>query len=228
MARQSDIALQRQLRERLVAAGYERPLDIRYIRHENGKHLDAAVFYRGTAPVAIFTTDGETWSRQSDSAAGLELSAGEQPAPSRGESRAPHEPIERVADAFMGIQALIGDLIKRLTRLDEQSEGAALSASLTVTRFAGDPVLVDKSFTPERDLAWRSTEHTPLWSLYWREPVAAGCDSVSWFVSLDKGADGPLHLHVRRVRGRGRRVVTDWMIEVDGLEEVAAEDKHHE
>lgn len=73
MARQSDIALQRQLRERLVAAGYERPLDIRYIRHENGKHLDAAVFYRGTAPVAIFTTDGETWSRQSDSAGGLKI-----------------------------------------------------------------------------------------------------------------------------------------------------------
>ncbi len=73
MTRQSDIALQRQLRERLVAAGHEKPLDIRYIRHENGKHLDAAVFYRGTGLVAVFTTDGQTWSRQSDSAAGLKI-----------------------------------------------------------------------------------------------------------------------------------------------------------
>jgi len=73
MTRQSDIALQRQLRERLVAAGYEKPLDIRYIRHENGKHLDAAVFYRGTELVAVFTTDGQAWNRQGDSVAGLKI-----------------------------------------------------------------------------------------------------------------------------------------------------------
>lgn len=38
----------------------------------------------------------------------------------------------------------------------------------------------------------------------------------AYFTSLDKGADGPLHLWVRRVYGRATaRTVTDWMIEVD-------------
>lgn len=131
----------------------------------------------------------------------------------------PDRPVVQIAWAFAGMQALLARLIEELARFDGRGEGASPADSFVAAQFGGRSVLVEKGLTPEREQAWRSTEHTSLWSLYWREPETAGCDPAdqrAWYVSLDKGADGPLHLWVRRVYGRATaRAITDWMIEVN-------------
>lgn len=135
---------------------------------------------------------------------------------------AKQEPIDlmAVADAFAGIRALIARLVEEVAFLDKGSEGASPLDSFVATNYGGCTVMVQKSLTPEREQGWRSNEHTTLWSLYWREPSALPTEERAWHISLDKGADGPLHLWVRRVYRdrrpnlRQRASISDWMLEV--------------
>lgn len=129
-----------------------------------------------------------------------------------------------LADAFAGIQTLLARLVEELAWLDERGEGASPSDSFVATNYGGSTVMVQKSLTPEREQAWRATENTPLWSMYWREPSALPTEERAWHVSLDKGTDGPLHLWVRRAfytrhLRRYQTSVKDWMIEVSASDE---------
>ena len=139
-----------------------------------------------------------------------------------------------VADAFAGIQALLARLVEEVAWLDKGGEGASPLDSFVATNYGGRTVMVEKSFTPELEWEWRGIEHTALWNLYWREPSASATEERAWYVSLDKGADGPLHLWVRRVyldrvdsgrpARRGGTIITDWMIEVS--EAAGQEDRY--
>lgn len=140
------------------------------------------------------------------------------------------EPIDlmSLADAFAGIQALLARLVEEVAWLDKGGQGKGEDASplesFVATNYGGRTVMVQRSLTPEREQGWRNTEHTALWTLYWREPSASATEERAWYVSLDKGADGPPHLWVRRVyfdradsgraAGGGRTKIADWMIEV--------------